>query len=65
MWKSIYDILSSMKNEYEYVVYICKEGGKSVPVVLFRGQDLSDFVLQTSMFQPGYEITIEEEKITT
>ncbi len=38
---------------YEYVVYISKEDGTSVPVELFRGEDITDFSIQTGMFQPG------------
>lgn len=47
---------------YEYVVYINKEDGSSIPVELFRGEDITDFSIQTGMFQPGYIITIEETR---
>lgn len=51
-----------MENNYEYVVYICKEDGDSVPVVLFQGEEITDFELYTGMFQPGYKVTIEHQK---
>jgi len=51
------------ENTYEFVVYISKEDGTSVPVELFRGLDITDFEIQTGMFQPGYKITIEQQKI--